>query len=80
MALYESVFIARQDVSATQVDSLTDSFEKIISDNGGSVARREYWGLRTLAYRIKKTAKVITSCLTWKHRRALFRKWNVICA
>ena len=41
MALYESVFIARQDVSATQVDSLTDSFEKIISDNGGSVERRE---------------------------------------
>ena len=57
MALYESVFIARQDVSATQVDSLTDSFEKIISDNGGSVERREYWGLRTLAYRIKKNRK-----------------------
>jgi len=57
MALYESVFIARQDVSATQVDSLTDSFEKIISENGGSVERREYWGLRTLAYRIKKNRK-----------------------
>ena len=57
MTLYESVFIARQDVSATQVDSLTDSFEKIIVDNGGSVERREYWGLRTLAYRIKKNRK-----------------------
>ena len=57
MTLYESVFIARQDVSATQVDSLTDSFEKIIVDNGGSVERREYWGLRTLAYRVKKNRK-----------------------
>ncbi|MDB3952338.1 30S ribosomal protein S6 [Alphaproteobacteria bacterium] len=57
MTLYESVFIARQDVSATQVDSLTDSFEKIIVDNGGSVERRENWGLRTLAYRIKKNRK-----------------------
>lgn len=57
MTLYESVFIARQDVSAAQVDSLTDSFEKIIVDNGGSVERREYWGLRTLAYRIKKNRK-----------------------
>ncbi len=57
MALYECVFIARQDVSATQVDSLSDTFEQIISDNGGSVERREYWGLRTLAYRIKKNRK-----------------------
>ena len=57
MALYESVFIARQDVSATQVDTLADNFEKIISDNGGSIERREYWGLRTLAYRIKKNRK-----------------------
>ena len=80
MALYESVFIARQDVSATQVDSLTDSFEKIISDNGGSVERREYWGLRTLAYRIKKNRKGHYVMFNLKHRRALFRKWNVICA
>jgi small subunit ribosomal protein S6 len=57
MALYESVFIARQDISATQVDTLTDNFEQIISDKGGSIERREYWGLRTLAYRIKKNRK-----------------------
>ena len=41
MTLYESVFIARQDVSATQVDGLTDSFEKIIVDNGGSEKTNE---------------------------------------
>ena len=57
MPLYESVFIARQDISAGQVDTLADEMEKIISDNGGSVARREYWGLRTLAYRMKKNRK-----------------------
>lgn len=57
MALYENIFIVRQDVSSAQVDAITDSFEEIISGLGGSVAKREYWGLRTLAYRIKKNKK-----------------------
>ena len=57
MAFYESVFIARQDVSATQVDGLTDGFTKIIEEQGGKVAKKEYWGLRNLAFRIKKNRK-----------------------
>jgi small subunit ribosomal protein S6 len=57
MALYESVFIVRQDVTAAQVDTLTDSFAKIIDENGGKIERREYWGLRGLAYRVKKNRK-----------------------
>lgn len=57
MPLYESVFIVRQDVTAAQVDSLADSFAKIVEENGGQIARREYWGLRTLTYRIKKNRK-----------------------
>jgi small subunit ribosomal protein S6 len=57
MALYECVLIARQDISAGQVDTLTDEMEKIITDNDGSVARREYWGLRSLTYRMKKNRK-----------------------
>jgi len=57
MALYESVFIVRQDVTAAQVDTLADTFAKILEDNGGSVQRREYWGLRGLAYRVKKNRK-----------------------
>jgi small subunit ribosomal protein S6 len=57
MALYENIFIVRQDVSSTQVDAITDSFEEIVTGLGGSVAKREYWGLRTLAYRIKKNKK-----------------------
>ncbi|MCH7937541.1 MAG: 30S ribosomal protein S6 [Proteobacteria bacterium] len=57
MPFYESVFIARQDVSTSQVDGLTDTFEKIIKDLGGSVTKKESWGLRTMAYRVKKNRK-----------------------
>lgn len=57
MALYESVFIVRQDITAAQVDALADEYAKIIEDNGGSIDRREYWGLRNLQYRIKKNRK-----------------------
>ena len=57
MANYEHVFIARQDVSATQVESITADFSKVIEDNGGKVAKNEYWGLKSLAYRIKKNRK-----------------------
>lgn len=57
MPLYETVFIARQDVSAKQVEDYTKAFSKIINDNGGSVKKTESWGLRTLAYRINKNRK-----------------------
>ena len=57
MPLYESVFIVRQDVTAAQVDSLADNFAKIVGDTGGSIQRREYWGLRSLSFRIKKNRK-----------------------
>ncbi|WP_193370828.1 30S ribosomal protein S6 [Pelagibius marinus] len=57
MAFYECVLIARQDVSASQVESLVADYTKILEDNGGRVASSEYWGLRTLAYRIKKNRK-----------------------
>ena len=57
MRLYESVFIARQDVSSTQVEAMADEFAGIITSAGGYIKKREYWGLRTLAYRIKKNRK-----------------------
>jgi small subunit ribosomal protein S6 len=57
MALYENVFIARQDVSGAQVETLTDGFAAIITENGGQVGKREYWGLRNLSYRMKKNRK-----------------------
>ena len=57
MRLYESVFIARQDVTAAQVEAMADEFSEIITSAGGSIKKREYWGLRSLAYRIKKNRK-----------------------
>ena len=57
MPLYESVFIARQDIPAQEVETLTERFEGIVAEQGGSVSRREYWGLKNLAYRIKKNRK-----------------------
>ena len=57
MPYYESVFIARQDVSASAAKTLADKFADILKTNGGSVSKREYWGLRSLAYRIKKNKK-----------------------
>jgi len=57
MRLYESVFIARQDITSAQVEALADEFAEIITSAGGSIKKREYWGLRSLAYRIKKNRK-----------------------
>jgi len=57
MRLYESVFIARQEVSAQHVEALTKDFSAIIENGGGKIHKHEYWGLRALAYRIKKNRK-----------------------
>jgi small subunit ribosomal protein S6 len=57
MPLYENVFIARQDISGAQVDQLADGFTQLIGEQGGEVKKREYWGLRNLAYRINKNRK-----------------------
>src|SRR3954470_23845616 len=57
MPLYEHVFLARQDLAQAQVDALAENASKIITDNGGSVAKTETWGLRGLAYRIAKNRK-----------------------
>lgn len=57
MPLYESVYIARPDISPAQVEALTADWTKILEDNGGKVTKDEYWGLKSLAYRIKKNRK-----------------------
>jgi small subunit ribosomal protein S6 len=57
MALYEHVFLARQDLSQQQVDDLVNSYKGVIEQNGGSVGRVENWGLKSLAYRINKNRK-----------------------
>ncbi len=57
MPLYEHTFLARQDLSQTQVDELAANATKIIEANDGSVKKTETWGLRTLAYKIQKNRK-----------------------
>jgi len=57
MALYEHLLIARQDISAQQVDALATHLKTIVESEGGKVEKQEYWGLRSLAYRIKKNRK-----------------------
>ena len=57
MSLYEHVFLARQDISAQQVEALLQSFRTILEERGGTVAKTEYWGVKSLAYRIKKNRK-----------------------
>ena len=57
MPLYESTFVVRQDVSRADVSKLTDTFAEFITAGGGKIVKNEYWGLRNLAYRIKKNRK-----------------------
>jgi small subunit ribosomal protein S6 len=57
MALYEHMLIARQDISAQAVDALATHLKTIVETEGGKVEKQEYWGLRTLAFRIKKNRK-----------------------
>jgi small subunit ribosomal protein S6 len=57
MALYEHIFLARQDVSAQQVEELTTQFTEVLTQGGGKVTKNEYWGVKTLSYRIRKNRK-----------------------
>jgi len=57
MAFYEVIFITRQDLAPAEVDALSDKFKKIIEERKGKLVSKEYWGLRTLAYKIKKNTK-----------------------
>ena len=57
MSLYESVLIARQDLGASQVNTLVSDLSEVVAKNGGEVVRVDNWGLKNLAYRIKKNRK-----------------------
>src|SRR5690606_28467130 len=57
MALYEHVFLARQDLSPQQVDALVEQYKGVIENGGGTVGRVENWGMKSLAYRIRKNRK-----------------------
>ena len=57
MPLYEHVFISRQDLSTAQAESLVEHFSTVLADNGGKVIESEYWGVKTMAYKINKNRK-----------------------
>ncbi len=57
MPLYEHVFIARQDLSNAQAEGLVEHFGTVLKDNGGKVVDSEYWGVKTMAYKINKNRK-----------------------
>lgn len=57
MALYEHVFMARQDISQSQVETLIKEYADVVTEGGGKVGKVEYWGVKNLAYKIKKNRK-----------------------
>lgn len=57
MPLYEHVYLARQDLSAQQVEELTTQLSGVVGQLGGTVAKTEYWGVKSLSYRIRKNRK-----------------------
>ena len=63
MPFYEHTVLARQDVSPQQAEALNDQIKHLIEDNGGHIAKIEYWGLRNLTYRVKKNRKAHYSLL-----------------
>jgi small subunit ribosomal protein S6 len=63
MPLYEHIYLARQDVSPQQVEEMTNNFTEVLTQGGGKVTKNEYWGLKSLSYRIKKNRKAHYSLL-----------------
>lgn len=63
MPIYEHVFLARQDISQTQVEALTKEYSEVITEGGGRIGKTEYWGLKSLAFKIKKNRKAHYSLL-----------------
>ena len=57
MPLYEHVFLARQDISQSQVEALMKEYAQVIEEGGGRVGKTEYWGVKTIAFKIKKNRK-----------------------
>jgi len=57
MPYYENIFIARQDVTSAQVEGLVEHFAGIVTAQGGNVTKKEFWGLKSLSFRIKKNRK-----------------------
>ncbi len=63
MPLYEHVFLTRQDASNAQVDALTEQFKGVVTGLGGKITKNEYWGVKSLTFRVRKNRKAHFSFL-----------------
>ena len=77
MPLYEHVFLARQDVTPQQVEALVETYKGIIETNGGKVEKTETWGLKSLAYRIKKNRKAHFTLFNLDAPHGPWPRWSV---
>ena len=80
MPLYEHIFLARQEVTQAQVEALTKEFQGVINGGKGKVTKHEYWGLKNLAYKIKKNRKAHYALFNIDARRRPSPKWNAAWA
>ena len=80
MPLYETVVIARSEITQAQADAVADAVTAQLEADGGAVKKREYWGLRNLAYRIKRTARAITFCSASTRRPLPSPRWSASSA
>ncbi len=79
MALYEHTVMSRQDISAQQAEALNHTIKGLIEQGGGSVAKIEYWGLRNLTYRVKRTARRTIRCSPSTARPPPWPRSSVCC-
>ena len=77
MPNYEHVFICRQDLTSVQAETLAEEFKGTLTENGGKVIESEYWGLRSIAYRMNKIGRVIILCLNQIVIQKPWLKWSV---
>ena len=73
MRLYETTFIANQELTKKQIDMLADSFEDLLKSKNSKIVRKEYWGVRTFAYPIKKKWRQNTAPLIFHKDSRTFR-------
>ena len=76
MSLYEHVYLARQDASAQQVEELTAHLKSVVEGMGGSIAKAEYWGVKSLSYRLRKNRKAHFTLLNLDAPSAAIKKMN----
>ena len=79
MPLYEHVYLARQDLGAQQVDELTNQYQAVLEQMGGKVAKAEYWGVKSLTYRIRKNRKAHFPP-PWRRSSARSASMRMCCA